>query len=93
MTNQIEQDVLETALKLSPEQRSQYLSAVWQNHYQTTKYNHLFELPLTVDASIELDILRKRIFNSIPKEEFIIELRKSIYWEKFKPYKVKTKFG
>ncbi|KAF1028163.1 MAG: hypothetical protein GAK29_00259 [Acinetobacter bereziniae] len=81
---------LETALKLQPAQRSQYLSAVWQNNYIRTKYNYLFEIPLTVDASIELDVLRQKLFNSIPKEEFIEELKKTIYWEKFKHFKVKN---
>ncbi len=83
-------NLLETILNLSPEQRSQYLSALWQMDYQKTKYNHLFEIPLTVDASIKLEVLRKKVFPSIAEKEFIDELKKSIYWEEFKPFKVKA---
>ena len=90
-TVSIEQNVQETTLKLSPDLRSQYLSAVWQNNRIRTKYNHLFEIPLTIDASISLDTLRKKVFHSMPEEKFIDELKNSIYWGKFNPFKVKTK--
>lgn len=86
----INQEVLEFALKLPFAKRSQYLSAVWQNKRTLTKFNHLFEIPLTLDASIELDTLRNKVFHSMPEEKFIEELKQSIYWERFKPFKLKT---
>lgn len=86
----IDQDVLELALKLPFAKRSQYLSAVWQNNRTLNKFNHLFEIPLTLDASIELDTLRNKVFHSMPEEKFIDELKHSNHWERFKPFKLKS---
>lgn len=79
-----EENTINTKQYLSQNERAQCRAAAFQLEYTLKKYNHLFELPLTREASIEIDSLRKK-FYFLSDEDFISELKQSQYWLSFKP--------
>ncbi|MGQ1269987.1 hypothetical protein ACT4XR_20460 (plasmid) [Acinetobacter baumannii] len=79
-----DKELLNELGKIEQEHIPQFLSAKFYNEWFLNKFNHLFEIPLSLEAAIKLDAIRK-VYYQKELSEIIDEIKMQPYWQQFKP--------